>query len=100
MRDFDDEIRDLREKTEQSRFALLRTELQTCVITFERARFELALGNIHEARKECAAAERGTQVIERFLAGAPGPMDDIEAKLANLKGLLESLRLELERLPG
>jgi len=92
MSDSESEIRDLREKTNQNRRQFLVTEVQTCFIAIERAQLEISLGNTDEAQKEIAVASRGADVIERFLDKAPGEMADLEAKLAELRSSLESLR--------
>jgi hypothetical protein len=95
MSNFEDEVRDLREKTRQTRRQFLETDLQTCFIAIERAQLELSLGKTDEAQKELAVATRGADVIERFLREAPGEMADIESRLAGLRSSLESLRVEL-----
>jgi hypothetical protein len=99
MRDFEDEIRVLREKTKSTRRQFLLAEVQTCSIALERAQYELSLGNTDEARKELAVAGRGVEVARRFLNEAAGPMPEIESELAHLDEGLESLRLDLDRLP-
>ncbi len=97
MSDLDNDIRNLREKTNQNRRQFLVTEVKTCFITIERAQFELSLGNTHEARKELVIASRGADVIERFLREAPGGLAEIESKLRDLRSSLESLQAELEK---
>jgi len=92
MSDSESEIRDLREKTNQNRRQSLETEVQTCFIVIERAQLEISLGNTDEAQKEFAVASLGADVIEQFLHKAPGEMADLEAKLADLRSSLESLR--------
>jgi hypothetical protein len=99
MSDLEDEVRDLREKTRQTRRQFLATEVQTCFIAVERAQLELSLGNMDEAQKEFAVASRGADVIERFLREAAGEMADIESSLAGLRSSLESLRAELGAAP-
>src|SRR5579883_956966 len=100
MREFEDTIRELRNKTQAARYQFLRTELQTCFIAVDRARLELSLGDIDEAEKEFEMASRGRQVIERFLSEAAGRMSDIQQKLTELKASLRSLRADLDRYPG
>jgi predicted nucleic acid-binding Zn-ribbon protein len=99
MSDLESEIRDLRERTKHNRHEFLKADTQTCFIAVERAHLELSLGNTHEAQKELELANRGVQVIQRFLSEAPGQMPEIEAKLADLKESLESLRLEIDSFP-
>jgi chaperonin cofactor prefoldin len=99
MSDLENQIRELQERTKHNRHQFLKAETQTCFIAIERAHFELSLGNTHEAQKELDLANRGTQVIQQFLSEAPGQMPEIEAKLANLKQSLESLRLEIDSFP-
>jgi hypothetical protein len=100
MSDFENEIRALREKTESNRRQFIRAELQACFIALDRARFELSLGNTHEAEKEFELANRGTQVIERFLSEAASRMPEIEAKLPELRASAASLRLDLDKYAG
>lgn len=92
MSNLEDEVRDLREKTNQNRRQFLETEEQTCFVAIERAQLEISLGNTDEAQKEFAVASRGADVIERFLHKAAGELAEIEAKLAELRSSLESLR--------
>ena len=96
MNYLDNEISALREKTNQNRRQFLETDLQSCFIAIEKARFELSLGNTHEAQKELAVAGRGADIIEQLLRKGAGDMADIEAKLAKLRSSLESLRAELD----
>ena len=91
----DDEIRSLREKTNNSRRQFLEASLETCFIAIERAHLELSVGNTHEAQKEFLVARRGADVAERFLREAPVQMAHIEAKLADLRSALKSLGAEL-----
>jgi hypothetical protein len=58
MGDLENEIQELREKTNQMRRQLLETELQTCFIGIERAELELLQGNSQDARKEFGVASR------------------------------------------
>ncbi len=95
MSDLENEIRDLRERTKHNRHQFLKADTQTCFIAIERAHLELSLGNTDEARKEFELVNHGVQVIQRFLSEAPGQMPEIEAKAAELKEALESLRLEI-----
>ena len=99
MSDLENEIRELREKTRHNRHQFLKAYTQTCLIAVERAQLELTLGKTHEAQKEFDVANCGFQVIQRFLSEAPDQMPDIEARLANLKESLESLRVEIDSLP-
>ncbi|HWC98787.1 MAG TPA: hypothetical protein VG456_18635 [Candidatus Sulfopaludibacter sp.] len=95
MSDFESQIRQLKEKTETNRLQFLRTELVTCSIAVDRARYEQSLGDTDEAAKELATASRGAEVIEKFLAEAPSPHPEIESALKELKKSLESLRSDL-----
>ena len=99
MSDLENQIRELRERTRHTRHQFLKADTQTCFIAIERGQFELSLGNTHEAQKEFELANRGVEVIERFLGEEPGQMPEIEAKLAALKESMESLRLEIESFP-
>lgn len=96
MSDLENNIQELREKTNQNRRQFLETDLRTCFIAIERAHLELSLGNTHEAQKELVIATRGADVIARFLREASFEMADIEAKLADLRSALESLRVALD----
>ena len=100
MNDFEEEIRALRDKTESIRRQFLQTDLQTCFIALDRARLELSLGDTCEAEKEFKIANRGKQVIERFLSEAAGEMPEIEQKLTELRASLLSLRSDLDAYPG
>src|SRR4051812_37719539 len=92
MSDLESEIRDLRERTKHNLHEFLKADMQTCFIAVERAHLELSLGNTHEAQKELEMANRGVEVIQRFLGEAQGQMPEIEEKLAELKKSVESLR--------
>ena len=95
MSDFEDDIRDLREKSAVNRRQFLELEVQTCFIAIEQAQLELSLGNTHEARKEFVVASHGADVIEGFLRKAAEEMADIEARLSDLRSSLEALRTAL-----
>jgi hypothetical protein len=99
MSSFDDEIRDLRERTEQNRRQFLITELQTCFIAIERAHLELSFGNTDEAQREYAMATHGVEVIQRTLTETTRPLKEIQAKLAELTDSVQALRLALARFP-
>ena len=94
------EIADLREQVQHNRRELIRTELQTCFIALDRARFELSLGESYEARKEYSIVCHAMQTIERFLRQASSDMTEVESQLAELKASVESLRIELETFPA
>jgi chromosome segregation ATPase len=100
MSEFEKEIRALKEKTESNRREFLRVELQTCFVAIDRARFELSLGNIDEAKKEFEITNRGKQVIEKFLSEAASQMPDIEQKLEELRATLASLESDLNTYSG
>src|SRR5512142_864579 len=95
MSDLEKDMRDLRERTDQSRRQFLEVEIQTCFTAIERAHLEFSLGRPHEARRELEIANHGADVVEHFLHEAPGEMADIEAKWRDLKSALEPLRAEL-----
>lgn len=99
MSDFERDIRSLAEKTESNRQQFLQTEIETCFIAIDRARFEISLGNTEEGEKEFAIVRHGVEVIERLLGQGRGPVAAIEAKLREVKGLLKSLRMELDVYP-
>jgi hypothetical protein len=104
MENLDKEIQELRERTTQNRRQFLETDVQTCFIAIEKAELELALGNSHEARKELAVASHGSDVIARFLREAKPPETDLNARLADLRTSLDSLRQKIQHgsaaLPG
>jgi|SRR5581483_10923918 len=99
MSDIEDQIQHLHERTESNRREFLRTELRTSSIAVEKARFELSVGNTHEAEKEFVIASRGIQVIEKFLREAPSEIPEIEPKLASLRASVQSLKSELDTHP-
>jgi hypothetical protein len=96
MSDLDDEIHELREKTEENRRQFLLTELQTCFITLAMASDGLAAGDIEMARKESAVAEHGIATIEHVLRDARDHEREIEVGLTELRALLVSLSSELK----
>ena len=100
MSEFENEIRDLREKTESNLRQLLQTELQTTFIALEKGRFELSLGKTEEAEKEFAFVNRGTRVIERFSSKAAYQTAEIEQKLGELREALALLRSDLDAYVG
>ena len=59
MSNLEDDIRNIREKTNQNRRQFLEVEVQTCLIAIDRAHLELSLKNTHEARKELVIATHG-----------------------------------------
>lgn len=92
----EDEIRGLREKTDQNRRQFLETDLETCFTAIARAELELSLGNSLEAGKELVVASHGADVIERFLREMETPELDLEARLGKLRASLDSLRQKLD----
>jgi len=96
MEDLQEEIRQLRQRTNQNLREFLETDLQTCFIAVDRGELELSLGNSLEAQKELRMAGRGADVIERFLRDADQPLEDIEARLVDLRAALDSLRQLIE----
>ncbi len=100
MSDLENEIHDLRKKTESNRRQFLKTDLQTCFIALEKGRYELSLGNTEEAQRELDAADRGQQVIEKLLSEMASPMPEIERKFAALKMSVSALRSDLDAYPG
>jgi hypothetical protein len=99
MGEFENEIRDLREKTELNLRQFLRTDLQTIFIALEKGRLELSFGNTVEAEWEFEMATRGTQVVERLSSKAGGEKAEIEQKLAELREALASFRSDLDAYP-
>lgn len=100
MSAFENEIRDLKAKTDSNLRQFLRTELQTSFIALEKGRYELSLGNTSEAEKEFEFASRATQVIEKFSSKAAYQTAEIEQKLGELREALASFRLDLDAYPG
>ena len=98
MSDLDDEIRDLRARTEQNRLQFLRTELETCFLSLEMARFGLSSGDVEMVRNESSVAQRGVTVIQHFLSEALYKPPDIETKLMELIAALISLRSDFDAL--
>jgi hypothetical protein len=98
MREMDEQIRDLLEKTRRTRYEFLKAELQTCNTALDLAKFELSVDNTEVAEKEVRAIEKGISVLERFLPEMPqgDPRRDVEAKLAELKSDFEPVRVEVQ----
>lgn len=100
MRDFEREILDLRQKTQKTRRQFLHLEVQTCFIAVDRGHLQLSFGNPTEAQKELDVAGCGVEVIERFLNREPDQVAELQAKLAELKEAMNSLRVAVEKFPG
>jgi hypothetical protein len=96
--DLENQIRELKRKTAHNRLEFLRTEVQTCLLTLEMGRSALSAGNISVAKKELAVAERGLDVIERFLPEAPEASMEIKTKLEQARELLVALASGLKGL--
>jgi hypothetical protein len=99
MSKLEDEIRELRERTEYNRRQFLFAELQTCVIAIERAHLELSFGDTDEAWREHAMVSHGIAVIEHTLTQTTRPLNEVREKLAALKDSVEALRSELTGFP-
>jgi len=97
MEDLRDEIWELRQRTNQNLRQFLETDMQTCFIAVERGQLELSLGDSDEAQKELGTASHGADVIEGFLRKADQPMEDIGARLVDLRAALDSLRQNIEK---
>ena len=95
---FDKEITELRERTANTRYQFVRTELDTCLTALEMARYELSVGNIDLTKKEVNAVEKGIEAIERFMLEVHEEQRaGLEKKLVELKSGLRSMKQELER---
>lgn len=96
MAEFDPEVAaDLMAKLKQDRRQFLLTDLQTCLIAVDRARFELSVGNPAETEHELEIARHGANVIERILSHAPEEIAEIEPKLMELKATIQAAEREL-----
>jgi hypothetical protein len=90
------EIRDLREKTDRTRYQFLKAELRTCSTAMEIAQYQLSIGSVDVARTEADCVEAGLSTIRRFLLEtSPEQQAEIEAKVAELTALLHQLRIKL-----
>lgn len=95
----DEEIRRLSENTARTRYQFLTVELQTCFTAIDLAQFELSVGNAAIAEREVAAVEEGIRVLQRFLPDVSGkPREELEARLAELQSMLDSLKADLSAL--
>lgn len=100
MSDLERQIRELAEATAQIRYQFVVAEVQTCFTSLEMARFELSIGNRTVAKREIAAAEKGVQVIERFIGElSPDQQREMGQKLTELKAAIEQLREEIGTTP-
>jgi hypothetical protein len=92
----DEEIRELQSQVAQTRYQFVKTELDTCFTAAEIGKFELSAGNTAVAGREVAAVENGIRAIQPFVPKLPVEQRAaVEARLAELQALLDSLKAEL-----
>ncbi len=91
-----EDIRELYDKIARTRYQFLRTELRTCITALEMAKYELSVGNSPVAEREVVAIEKGIRTIQRFLPEVSAEQrTELQARLADVKAMLDSLKVEL-----
>src|SRR5215471_11784451 len=96
MGNLDKEIKDLLDRTAQTRYEFLNAELQTCFTALDMAKHEISARNFEVAKKEIASVEAGARTLQRFLPDVPAQQRvEIENKAANLQALLAALKVQL-----
>jgi len=92
----DEEIRELYDKIARTRYQFLRTELRTCIMALEMAEYELSVGNSPVAEREVVSVEKGIRTIQGFLPEVSAEQrTELQARLADVKAMLDSLKVEL-----
>ena len=91
-----EDIRELYDKIARTRYQFLRTELRTCITALEMAKYELSVGNFPVAEREVVSIEKGIRTIQRFLPEVSAEQrTELQARLADVKAMLDSLKAEL-----
>jgi hypothetical protein len=93
MRDMDKEVRDLHQKTTQTRYAFLQAELETCFTAIDMAKYEISVGNIDVAEREVSFVEDGIRTLRRFLTDMP---PEEQRKIENRAGILQAMLDEIK----
>ena len=92
----DEEISELYDKIARTRYQFLRTELRTCIMALEMAEYELSVGNSPVAEREVVSVEKGIRTIQGFLPEVSAEQrTELQARLADVKAMLDSLKVEL-----
>lgn len=98
MRDVNKDIRELLEKTAETRQQFLQAELETCFTAVDMAKYELSVGNFDVAEREVSYVEHGIRTLRRFLSEMPlEQRRQIEARVADLQHSLELVKSKLGR---
>jgi hypothetical protein len=101
MEDLRRELSDLFEKVNRTRYQFLRAEVQTCLTGLDMGRHELSVGNKAFALREAEIVDKGIRTARRFLAGvSESERTEIEAKLSELDGMLDALKVDLGLVSG
>src|ERR1700722_3232639 len=97
MEDFGRQVAELHAKTQETRYQFLRAELLNCFKALDFGDTEWELGSRDVAEKEVYTTEKGYERIRRFLPGLDSleRRNEIEIKLADLRGTLDNFRLKL-----
>jgi len=96
MRDIDDEVRDLLNRTARTRYQFLQVELQTCFTALDFAKHELSVGNRHIVEMEIGVIERGIHTIRRFLGETSAEQRrTIEQRMQTLQTDLDPLKAKV-----
>jgi hypothetical protein len=96
MKEIEEEIKELHERTERTRVQFLKAEIRTCFTAAEFGELELSAGNADMAERERAFVEEGVRTIERFLSQvSAGQRSGLDASLAELKAALDSFQARL-----
>jgi hypothetical protein len=94
----EEEIKSVIEQTARTRYQFLLVEIQTCITAVDMGLYELSAGNAGAAKREAAVAEKGTQVIRRFLRDVEaGQRPELKARLAIVEERLALLKAGLDR---
>src|SRR5690242_11699849 len=93
----DEEIRQLRRKTDSTRATFIRAELQTCTLALEVAEYQLSMGKLDVVKREVASVLEGISALQRVLREASAEQQiQVKAEVMQLQARLKPLQLELQ----
>jgi len=96
MDDLSSQVRELMERTARIRSEFLLTELQSCSIGLAMAHQALLIGDREAAQREVVFVEKGLHIVERLIPVlTQTERSSVEARLAELKTLLETLQADI-----